>query len=196
MSGSYLSEAGVFLITTLFDLYILAVVLRFLLQCVRADFYNPISQFLITVSNPPLRLLRRWIPGFGGIDWPSVVLILALQALELTLVGLIGSGRLLALPGLIVLSIASLLKLIIYIFFIAIFIQVIISWVSPGAYNPVTVLLFQLTDPLMRPARRILPPISGLDLSPMLVLIGLQLMIILLVKPLTYFAYSISGYGL
>ncbi len=194
MTGSPLSDAGIFLVNTVFGLYILIVALRFLLQCVRADFYNPISQFLVTFTNPPLRFLRRFIPGFAGIDWSSLLLMLALQSLELVITGLLGPGQIPALPGLLVLSIAALLKLFIYIFFFAIFIRIIISWVNPGAYNPVTVILHRLTDPLLRPARRLIPPISGLDLSPMVVIVALQLMIILFIKPLTYFGYSLSGY--
>lgn len=194
MTGSPLSDAGIFLVNTVFGLYILLVALRFLLQCVRADFYNPISQFLVTFTNPPLRFLRRFIPGFAGIDWPSLLLMLALQSLELVITGLLGAGQIPALPGLLVLSIAALLKLFIYIFFFAIFIQIIISWVSPGAYNSATVILSRLTDPLLRPARRLIPPISGLDLSPMVVIVALQLMIILFIKPLTYLGYSLSGY--
>ena len=194
MTGSPLSDAGIFLVNTVFGLYILLVALRFLLQCVRADFYNPISQFPITFTNPPLRILRRFIPGFAGIDWPSLLLMLALQSLELVITGLLGPGQIPALPGLLVLSIAALLKLFIYIFFFAIFIRIIISWVNPGAYNPMTVILHRLTDPLLLPARRLIPPISGLDLSPMVVIIALQLMIILFIKPLTYLGYSLSGY--
>ncbi len=194
MTGSPLSDAGIFLVNTVFGLYILIVALRFLLQCVRADFYNPISQFLVTFTNPPLRFLRRFIPGFAGIDWPSLLLMLALQSLELVITGLLGPGQIPALPGLLVLSIATLLKLFIYIFFFAIFIRIIISWVNPGAYNPVTVILHRLTDPLLRPARRLIPPISGLDLSPMVVIVALQLMIILFIKPLTDLGYSLSGY--
>jgi len=194
VSTNYLSEAGIFLVSTLFDLYILIVALRFLLQCVRADFYNPLSQFIVTLTNPPLRRLRRWIPGYGGVDWACLLLLFALQILELVLVGLFGDAPVPSLSGLLVLSFASLVRLGIYILMFAIIIQVIISWVSPGAYNPGTVLLHRLTDFMLRPAKRLLPPVSGVDFSPWLVLIVLQLLIILLVKPLMYFGYTLSGY--
>jgi len=192
--GPYFSEAGIFLIHTLFGIYILFVALRFILQWVHADFYNPVSQFLVTVTNPPLRQLRRFIPGYAGIDFPSIVLMIILQAMELVLTVLIATGRIPAPLGLFVLSIAELLKLGIYIFFFAILIQIIISWVNPGAYNPITVILYKLTEPLLKPARRLIPPMGGLDLLPMLVLIGLQLVIILFIKPLTHLGYSLSGY--
>ncbi|MCI0591119.1 MAG: YggT family protein [Gammaproteobacteria bacterium] len=184
MTAPYLSNAGTFLVSTLFGLYILAVMLRFLLQCIRADFYNPIAQFLIAITNPPLRPLRRVLPGYGGIDWPSIVLMVALKALEISLIALLATGHIPQLSGLLVLSFADLMSLLVYVFLIAIIIQVILSWVNPGAYNPATLLLDQLTEPLLAPARRILPPIGGLDLSPILVLIALQLLMMLLIAPL------------
>ena len=120
--GAYFSEAGVFLIQTIFGIYILFVALRFIFQWVHADFYNPVSQFLVTVTNPPLRQLRRFIPGYAGIDFPSIVLMIFLQAMELVLTILIATGRIPTPLGLFVLSIAELLKFGIYIFFFAIFI--------------------------------------------------------------------------
>lgn len=193
MSGGYLSEAGIFLVRTIFDLYIMVVALRFLLQILRADFYNPISQFIVTLTNPPLRYLRRWIPGYAGVDWACLILLFGVQILELALISLIG-GVAPSLPGLLVLSLASLIRLCIYILMFAIIIQVIISWVAPGAYNPLTTLLYRLTDFILRPARRLLPPVSGVDFSPWLVLVALQLGIILIVKPLLRLGYILSGY--
>ena len=184
MESSYLSDAVLYLINTIFSLYILLVALRFLLQMVRADARSPVSQFLLAATNPPLRPLRRIIPGYAGVDWSCIILMLALQAIELFLVSLIGFGVFLALPGLILLSAAELLKLIIYIFMFVIFVQVILSWISPGTYNPVTVLVYQLSEPLLQPARRLLPATHGMDFSPILVFILLQLSLMLLVRPL------------
>ena len=192
--GNPISEALIFLVQVVFGLYITIVVLRFLLQLVRADFYNPVSQFVVLATKWPLGLLRRVIPGYLGVDLSSIVLMLVLQMSELILIFLIAAGALPAMPGLLVLSVAELLKLVVNIFFYAIIIQIILSWVSPGAYNPVTVLLYRLTEPLMRPARNLIPPIGGLDLSPMLPLIGLQLVQILLIKPLAGLGYAWSGF--
>jgi YggT family protein len=196
MGGGYLNEALRFLIRTLFELYIVAVALRFLFQWVRADFYNPISQFLVKVTNPPLRPLRRVIPGYAGIDLASVVLMIALKALEIAVLSLIAAGSVPAPAGLLVISLAEILRLIIWIFIIAILIQVVLSWVNPGAYNPATVLLFRLTEPMLAPARRLIPPVGGLDLSPIAVFIFLQLTLILLVKPLAHWGYSLAGFML
>ncbi len=183
MGGNYAEHAGVFLIQTLFGLYILAIMLRFLLQWVRADFYNPVSQFLVKVTNPPLKPLRRLIPGFWGIDLAAVVLMLLLQMLELFLVGVVVGQNFRPL-GVLVMSAGELLSLAIYVFMVAIIIQIVLSWIQPGAYNPVIGLINRLSEPLLAPARRLIPPISGLDLSPLAVLILLQLSLILLVSPI------------
>jgi YggT family protein len=187
-----LSEAGIFLVNTLFGLYILAVMLRFLLQWVRADFYNPVSQWLIKLTNPPLLPLRRLIPGWGGVDLAAVVLLVVLQAIALLIVATLG-GFQLSLGSLLVLSVAKLLSLLLNIFLVTILIVVILSWVSPGTYHPVTALLSQLTEPVLRPARRLIPPIAGLDLSPLAVLVGIQLLQIVLVKPLLSWGLAVGG---
>ncbi len=183
MGSNYLTNPLVFLIQTLFGLYILAVLLRFILQLVRADFYNPVSQFLVKITTPPLKLLRRFIPGLGGLDLSALVLVWGLKYLELLLILLI-SGVTINLWGPLLWSIPELVELLINIFLFAILIQVILSWVNPGNYNPVSALLSSLTEPVIRPARNLLPPISGLDLSPMLVMIGLVLLKMLLLPPL------------
>lgn len=193
MSTNYLIQAALFLVTTIFDIYLLAVVLRFLLQLFRADFYNPISQFLAKITNPPLRYIRRVVPGYKGQDWSSMVLMLLIKSVEITTVYLLSAGRFVAVDSLIILSIAGILELFVDVFMIAIFIQVILSWVNPGAYNPATVILYRLTEPVLAPARKLLPPIGGLDLSPIIVIIALQMSIILVVTPLTHFGVALSN---
>jgi len=183
MGDSYLTNPLVFLIQVIFGAYIMVVMLRFLLQLVKADFYNPVSQFVIKVTSPPLRPLRRIIPGIGGVDVSSIVLMWILKSLELALIMVIGGLGTSLLPAL-AWSIPELISLFINVFLFAILIQVIISWVNPGGYNPIIGLLNSITEPLLGPARRIVPPISGLDLSPMLVMIGLMLLKMLLLPPL------------
>lgn len=194
LGGPYITNAAQFLVATLFGLYILAVMLRFLLQLVRADFYNPVSQFLVRATNPPLQPLRRVIPGWGGVDVAAIVLLVALQMVELAVLAGLDPRPVSvpALPGLFVLSVAELLRLLLNIYFVTILIQVVLSWINPGAYNPAVHLLTQLNEPVMRPARRMLPPMGGLDLSPIVVLIALQLARILLVAPLTDLAYRLA----
>jgi len=184
MGGSYTDNAGVFLIDTLFGLYILAVMLRFLFQLVRADFYNPLTQVLVKITNPPLIPLRRIIPGLKGIDLASILLMLMLQALALVLIGLV-KGFSFQPEGLALLSFTKLLALVFNVFFFSILIQVIISWISPSSHNPVISLVHSLNEPLMRPIRRVIPPIGGMDLSPMVAMIGIQLCNILVIAPLS-----------
>ncbi|MBK8182214.1 MAG: YggT family protein [Candidatus Competibacteraceae bacterium] len=171
--------ATLFLIQSIFGFYILAVMLRFLLQCVRADFYNPLVQFLVRITNPPLLPLRRIIPGYKGLDLASVVLAFVLQLIEVLLVTLL-LGRNTGMIGLLLLSIAELLKLLINIYLWGVVIQAILSWFNSDPFHPAARLLSQLTAPLLRPARRLLPPISGIDLSPMLVIVALIFISLLL----------------
>ncbi len=174
MGAGYVTNPLGFLINTLFGLYILMVMLRFILAVVRADFYNPVSQFLVKVTNPPLLMLRRVIPSAGKIDTSALVLMLGLQLLSFTLISLLRGGPL-ALWPLLVLSLRELTELLLNIFLFSIFVQVIISWVNPGTYNPVVSLLYSITEPVLRPCRRLVPPISGMDLSPLVALIAIQL---------------------
>lgn len=182
--GAPLVRAALFLIDTLFWLYMLAVLLRFLFQLVRADFYNPFSQALVKITNSALLPLRRMIPGLYGFDLAAVVLLVvvgcAKNYLELAIIGL--SPRIV---GLLVYSIAELLQATLYVFIVSIFVRVILSWVVPyGHQNPVMGLLRSLTEPLMRPARRLIPPLGGLDVSPIGAFILLYLTLIIAVQPL------------
>lgn len=188
MGSSYFTNPVVFLIQVLFGAYILVVMLRFLLQLVKADFYNPISQFIVKATSPVLIYLRRIIPGLGGIDLSSVVFMWVLKAIELTLI--------VALAGLplnlmvFAWAIPELVRLAFNVFIFSILIQVILSWVNPGAYNPATALINSLTEPVLRPARKIIPPMGGLDLSPMATMIGLYLLQMLLLPPLLHLTGS------
>ncbi len=194
MSGeSYLANAGIYLINIVFFIFILAVMLRFLLQTIRADFYNPICQTLITITNPALKPLRRWIPGFMGIDWPSIILMILLQALEISLIALLVSGHLPPPISFPVIIVSKLLLMLIYVYIFVIIIQAIISWIQPGSYSPFTVLLYQLSEPLVRPVRRYIPAAGGIDWSLLIILILLNLALILLVAPLQDWGKYLSG---
>ncbi len=183
-----LSNAGVFLVSTLFGLYILAIMLRLILQIVRADFYNPVSRFIVKITNPPLKPLRRFIPGFAGIDMASVLVMLVLQMLEFFIITLMRNFPTPDILGLVLYSLVELVTLGYYIFLFSIFILAILSWINPGQYNPVNNLLHQISDPILRPARKLLPPMSGIDLSPMFAIVALWLAKLLLLDPLGQWA--------
>jgi YggT family protein len=183
MSGSYFTNPLVFLVQTFAGLYALVVMLRFLLQLTRADFYNPISQFVVKVTTPVLRPLRRAIPAAGGVDLSALVLAWLVKTAELAVVALlVGSA---ANPlGALFWALPALVALTIYILLFAVLIRVVLSWVNPDPYSPIANLLDELTAPVMRPAQRLIPPVGGLDLSPILVMVGLVLLEMLLLPPL------------
>ncbi|QXP83513.1 YggT family protein [Methylococcus sp. ANG] len=188
MDLGYLVNPAVFLVETLFGLYVLAVVLRFLLQWTGADYYNPISQFLVKVTHPPLRLLRRFIPAIGRVDTASLVLMLALQMLASYLVFLLQGTAAVSVAALAVWSVHDLLDLVFNVFFFCIIARALLSWFGRMPYNPAASLLTGLTEPLLRRSRRLLPPAGGLDLSPLVPLIGIQLARMLILPPLQQLA--------
>lgn len=175
-----LTEIAYLLTQTFFSLLLLVIILRLLLQLARADFYNPISQFLVKVSNPMLLPLRRIIPPLGKIDSASLVLALAVQMLAMvTLLLIFGAG----IPNIIILlgwSVIGCAALVANLYFFAILINIILSWVAPGTHHPAAALLYQLTEPVMQPFRKLIPPMGGIDLSPILVFLGINIIQILL----------------
>lgn len=173
MSDSYFSGLAVFLTDTLVSLYVFALMLRFLLQWVEADFYNPISQFLVKLTHPPLRYLRRFIPPVQRVDTASLLLMLALQALGDYLVFTL-QGIEVSAGSLLVVALGQLLEMLYNILFYSILFSVVLSWVAPRGYNPAVKLLFDLTEPLLGFFRRYVPAMGGIDLSPLFVLIALQ----------------------
>ncbi len=173
--------ALVFLINTVFGIYILLLMLRFLLQWLRVNFRGDSTlRLLIRITDPPLQLLYNFIPGWRDIDFAAIVLMMGLKMLELILIAWLYEQKLSWL-GLLLLSFANLLSLLIYIFIFAIIIQVILTWITPpNSYNPLSYLLYHLNEPLLRPVRRRLPFLQGIDLSPLVVIIALQLADILI----------------
>jgi YggT family protein len=173
------ANAFSYLVGTVLDLYITAVMLRLLLQWVRADFYNPVCQFLIKVTNPALLPLRRAIPSIGRLDTASVVLMLALEFFSVWVVSRIGSSPL-SPAGIVMFSVTKLLATLLVTYFFLIIANVILSWIAGQARHPVVPLVYQLTEPVLRQFRRIIPPIAGLDLSPVFALIAIRFFLLLL----------------
>jgi YggT family protein len=168
---SAFSEILGYLVQTLLSLYLLTMLLRFVLQLVRADFYNPISQFLVKVTNPLVLPLRRVLPGFAGLDMASLVLALLLQLAGIIALLLING---LGLPNILLLlvwSVIGLVGLLVNIYFFALLAMIILSWVAPGSNHPAIYLLHQITEPVMAPVRKALPAMGGMDFSPILVFI-------------------------
>lgn len=183
MGASYMTTPLVFLIDTLSSLYILAILLRFLLQWNRADFYNPLSQFLVRITHPPLKVMRRVVPAIGRIDTSSLILALALQMLA-NLAILLINGAMPNFAALALLAFADLLKITLDIFVYAIFANALLSWFAPGGYNAASSMLYSLTEPVLRICRRFVPDIGGIDLSPLVALVLLQLTKMMVLPPL------------
>lgn len=181
--NAYLATPLVFLIKTLLGAYIVLVLLRFLLQWLRADFYNPISQFVVKLTSPALHPLRRVIPGWRGLDVAALVLAWLLKTGELILLALLLGYGFKPLSA-VLWALPALLQTLFDIFLFAILIRVLLSWLNPDPYHPAVGVLIRLTEPLLLPARRKLPPIAGVDLSPLAVIIVLVLLEMLLVPPL------------
>ena len=188
--GSYLYDAGLFLIDTVLGIYILLILLRFLLQITRADFYNPISQFIVRATNPPLVRLRRFIPGLWGIDLSALLLVLAMEAIRILLTAIL-LGHSPRIAGVVLLSIGEVTKLAVYILIFSIFVRALLSWFSNGLQHPVTRVLSSFTDPILHPTRRIIPATQGIDVSPLIVFIVLMLVLKLLVQPILDVAASL-----
>jgi YggT family protein len=171
--------ALVFLINTLFGLYTAAVILRFLLQWMRADFYNPVCQAIVKITNPLLLPLRRIFPGWRGMDFAAVVLVIILQLINVALVLVMVVGFPEALD-LVWWTALKVIFILVNLYFVTILVEAILSWTNASQRNPVASLLWSINAPLMRPVRKLIPPLGGLDLSPLVVLILLQVMNILL----------------
>ncbi len=173
-----------FLISTIFNLYAFVIMLRFLMQLTRADYYNPVSQFVVRVTDPLLKPLRKIIPGLGGYDIAAIVLCLLTLLVKFVLLQSLG-GASIGLGGTLVASIfgaqreVGLIGVVFDVFFFCIIAMVILSWVSPGG-NPISGLLRTVTSPIMSPIQKFVPPVGGFDLSPLVALIGLQFVRILL----------------
>jgi len=191
MGANYLTDPIILIIDTLSSLYILAVLLRFLLQWCGAAFYNPISQFLVKVTHPPLRLLRRFVPPIGKIDTSSIVLVLVLQMLANFSILLL-KGVTINIGALTILSLTDLVSLLINIFIFAVFARAMLSWLNPGAFDAASSILTSLTEPLLDTCRKFIPDLGGIDLSPLAVLLFLQLAKMVILPPLHQLASLIG----
>ncbi len=191
MGTGYTTNPLIFILQFLFEAYVFIILLRFFLQLTHADFYNPLSQFVVKLSSPVLIPMRRIIPGIGGMDVAALVVAWALKTLELLLVMLI-SGKGMLLLWAMLAAIPALLELSLNLFMYALIIQAVLSWLNPGTYNPAAALLNTLTTPILRPVQQLIPPISGIDLSPMVAILGIMVLKMLILPPMNQLVVSIA----
>ncbi len=181
---SYLLQALAFLVDVIFGIYIFILMLRFLLQWTQAaQFTHPMTRFVYQATAPVLRPLHRFIPRWRQVDLAALCLLLVLQTLKGLLIHSLLNTPI-GLLGLVILALAELISLLVYIFIFSILIEMLLSWVNHDPYNPLSSFVTRLNQPLLRLARRWVPNVGGLDLSPLLVIILLQLSLILVVAPL------------
>jgi YggT family protein len=169
-----LNDALIFIIQTLGSLYLLIVLMRFILQLVRANFYNPLCQFVVKATQPLLKPLRRIVPSMFGLDMSSLVLALLLQILLFVVVLMLNGYQaftVLLLPW----ALIGIFSLFLKIIFWSMIISVILSWVAPGSRSPGAELVYQITEPVLAPFRRLIPNLGGLDISPIFAFIAIQL---------------------
>jgi YggT family protein len=174
-----IAQALGFVIDALGSLFVLAALVRFWMQAFRAPARNPLAQFTMALTDFAVRPLRRIIPGAFNLDWASLVVALVceflLQVVLLLVIG--GSPSADVLPVLLFLALVKLLRLSIYVFMGAIILQAVLSWVNP--HHPVAPFFLALTRPFLRPFQRAIPPVGGVDITPVLVLIAFQLVLML-----------------
>jgi len=169
---SNIASALVFIVNAVSSLYLLVLLLRFWLPWLRADFRNPLAQGILKLTSPVIIPVRRLVPSFGRLDTATILVAFVLQGLALLLILLI-LGASANFSTIAISALAKLVLLSVNLFMFAIFIRIVLSWIAPGQYNPATAIITTLTEPLLAPVRRIIPPLGGFDISPIFVIIAL-----------------------
>jgi len=180
---SSMNSGGLFLIQVVFNLYIWIVMLRLVLQWLRANYYNPICQLILKLTDPILKPLKSILPNIGSVDSAGLILLFVLSVTKFYGIFLLASGGVFPFYAVLIPAIADLFNHLINIFFYAILFQVLLSWVAGARHSPLQEILYVLTEPLLKRARRVIPTIGGFDLSPIPVLILLQLIAIVVIYP-------------
>lgn len=188
---SPVGQGGLFLMQTLVGLVIFALMLRFLMRATYADWNNPIVQFVAKVTNPICAPLNKVMSAKGRWDWSALSTAVVIQAIFVILIGYLTS-RSFGVPFIVLASTTEIVNQLLDMMFWLIIIQAVLSWVSPG-YNPNTVIFNQLTQPILEPFRRLIPPISGMDLSPIFAILAIKLFQIVVVGSITQIAQQMIG---
>ena len=174
LSGA--GNAELLLVNTILGLYTIAVMLRFIVQFTGVDPYNQITQFLIHITNPPLQPLRRVFPRYRNVDTAALVLMVIISVITIELDLLIVGIEALSLGWVAIWSLLRLVVLLCNLYFFTTLVGALLSWFNPG-HSPAIVFLWSINEPVLRPIRRYIPPIAGLDLSPLVILLITQVII-------------------
>ena len=174
-----MGSSAALIFSTLTGIYLLAVLLRFLLQVAKADFYNPVSQAVIKITDPMVRILRTFIPGYRGIDFSSLVLAFVVEAIAICVLIILYGGTIPGAGYIITWAFVGIVLFIVNIYYYAILASIIMSFVmmfsGSTSPHPLLLLVWQLTEPIMAPVRKIIPAMGGLDFSPIFIFIAIQI---------------------
>jgi len=184
-------QGGLFLLQFIVGLVIFALMLRFLLRATHADWHHPIVKFIATVTNPLCAPINKLIPAKGRWDWASVITAVIIQAGFVVLIGFL-TDRSFSVPFVALASTTEIANQLLDMMFWLIIIQIVMSWISPG-YNPNTVIFDQLTQPILAPFRKLVPPISGMDLSPLFAILAIKLFQIVVIGSITQVTQQMIG---
>lgn len=191
--GNELGSAGLMLVNSLINIYLFLLMLRFLLQASRADYYNPMSQTVVKITQPVVGLFQGFLgPVAGRLDLATLAAGFALKVLSIIAIFMVIGVGMPPIIGLLIAGIAALANAILKIYFFALIVMIILSWVAPNASHPGALLIMQLVEPIMAPVRKVIPPLGMIDLSPIVVFIAINLVDGLLVGSLIR-AAGISG---
>jgi YggT family protein len=174
--GSNFGGAGLLLINTAVNFYLLLMMLRFLLQASRADYFNPISQSVVKATQPVVRPFQGMLkPLMGRFDLATLLSALLIKIVVLVVILQIAGFGMPTLPHLLIAAVATLASAILKIYFFALIIMIILSWVAPQAGHPAALLVMQLVQPIMAPVQRVIPPLGMIDLSPIILFLAINL---------------------
>ncbi|SDG30472.1 YggT family protein [Onishia taeanensis] len=190
--GSQLGSAGLLLVNTLINIYLLMLMMRFLLQASRADYYNPISQSVVKVTQPVVRPFQGFLRPVGRFDLATLAAAFLIKVVSIILILQVAGYGMPPIAGVAIAGVAALASGILKIYFFALIVMIILSWVAPQASHPAALLVMQLVEPIMAPVRKVIPPLGMIDLSPIVVFISISLLDNLVVGSLTR-AAGVSG---
>ena len=191
--GSQLGSAGLMLVNSLINIYLFLLMLRFLLQASRADYYNPLSQSVVKITQPVVGLFQGFLGPVGGRFYLATLAAgFVLKVVSMIAIFMVIGGGMPPIAGLLIAGVAALANAILKIYFFAMIVMIILSWVAPNASHPGALLVMQLVEPIMAPVRKVIPPLGMIDLSPIVVFIAINLVDGLVVGSLIR-AAGISG---
>ncbi|MDX1795580.1 MAG: YggT family protein [Hydrogenovibrio sp.] len=186
---SPVGQGGLFLLQFLAGLIIFVLLLRFMLRATYVDWRHPVVTFVAKVTNPLCAPISKILPTKNRWDWSALITAFIIQALFAVLVGYL-TDRSFGPILIAIYSATEVLNQLLDLMFWLIIIQAVLSWISPG-YNPNTAVFYQLAQPILRPFQKVIPPIGGIDLSPIVAILAIKLTQIVVVGSIAQFGQGL-----